>query len=175
MSLPALAKGLERTGVPSGCPGPTCRQKAHETTRLRAARYGILGTSPEFSNCSNRGLLCKLPVYRFSIAETSCGADDLAFSGGPNYTKCIGRDEADSFNKTLAIKSKHDVSVQVAGPGRESSHGKGSLVVHIELTCPDQQQSSADRSRRSGCGLQSMQAMSRRCSKPFRLKRRLKR
>jgi Mg2+-importing ATPase len=40
---------------------------------------------------------------------------------------------------------------------------------------PDQQQNSADRSRRSGRGLLPMQAMSRRCSKPFRLKRRLKR
>jgi len=40
---------------------------------------------------------------------------------------------------------------------------------------PDQQQSSADRSRRSGCGLLPMQAMSRRCNIPFRLKRRLKR
>jgi hypothetical protein len=30
-------------------------------------------------------LLCKWPVYRFSIAETTCGAVDLAFSGVPNY------------------------------------------------------------------------------------------
>ena len=43
------------------------------------------------------------------------------------------------------------------------------------MKLPDQQQSSADLSSRSGCGLQTMQAMSRRCSKPFRLKRRLKR
>jgi hypothetical protein len=45
----------------------------------------------------------------------------------------------------------------------------------IAIPQPDQQQNSADRSRRSGRGLLPMQAMSRRCSKPFRLKRRLKR
>jgi hypothetical protein len=46
--------------------------------------------------------------------------------------------------------------------------------IQIKLA-PDQQQSSSDRSRRSGFGLQSMQALSSRCSKPLRLNRRLKR
>jgi hypothetical protein len=49
------------------------------------------------------------------------------------------------------------------------------LFVEEIILEPDQQQNSADRSRRSGRGLLPMQAMSRRCSKPFRLKRRLKR
>ncbi|MBD2551583.1 hypothetical protein H6G65_18795 [Microcystis elabens FACHB-917] len=42
-------------------------------------------------------------------------------------------------------------------------------------TEPDQQQTSADLSSRSGCGLQPIPATSRRCSKLFRLNRRLKR
>jgi hypothetical protein len=79
MYLPALPMGSERTRVPGSCASPTCRQKAHETTRLRAARCGALGSSAEFSSGSNRGLLCKWPVYRISIAETSCGAVDLLF------------------------------------------------------------------------------------------------
>jgi len=48
------------------------------------------------------------------------------------------------------------------------------MMVVVKIP-PDQQQSSADRCRRSGCGLLPMQAMSRRCNIPFRLKRRLKR
>ena len=40
---------------------------------------------------------------------------------------------------------------------------------------PDQQQSSADLSSLSGCGSQPIPAKSRRCSKPLRLNRRLKR
>jgi hypothetical protein len=48
-------------------------------------------------------------------------------------------------------------------------------LLNYAMKSPDQQQNSADRSRRSGRGLLPMQAMSRRCSKPFRLKRRLKR
>jgi len=62
---------------------------------------------------------------------------------------------------------------------REGSTKAGRWVVLPQSRSPnhepDQQQSSADLSSRSGCGLQTMQAMSRRCSKPFRLKRRLKR
>jgi hypothetical protein len=51
---------------------------------LRAARYGASGTSAALGSCSNRGLLWSKPVYRLLIAETSCAAVDLAFSGVPN-------------------------------------------------------------------------------------------
>jgi len=43
-----------RRREPSGYPGPTCRQKAHGTPRLRTTRYGFFfGTSAAFSSCSN--------------------------------------------------------------------------------------------------------------------------
>ena len=84
MFLPALPMASAWRRAPSDCPGPTCHQKAHGILRLRADRYGVFGTSAAFSSCSNRQLLCTRPVYRVSIAETSCAAVDLAFSGVPN-------------------------------------------------------------------------------------------
>jgi hypothetical protein len=45
-----------RRTTPSDFPGPVSRQKAHETPRLRAGRYGVFGTSAVISSCSNREL-----------------------------------------------------------------------------------------------------------------------
>jgi len=50
---------------------------------LWAAHYGASCTSATVNNGSNRGLPRSKPVYRFSIAETTCAAVDLAFSGVP--------------------------------------------------------------------------------------------
>jgi uncharacterized protein (DUF427 family) len=84
--------------TPSDCPSPTCRQKAHGTPRLWAARYGVSCTSAVLSSCSNRQLPWSRPVYRVLIAETSCTAIDLAFSGAPtndpwNNSVIANRDE----------------------------------------------------------------------------------
>ncbi len=87
-SLSALPKASEPRISPSGCPGPTCHPKAHGTPRLKAGRYGVFGTSAALSSCGNRHLTRSRPVYRVSVAETSCRAVDLAFSGGPNE-ECV--------------------------------------------------------------------------------------
>jgi hypothetical protein len=52
---------------------------------LKAGRYGVFGTSAALSSCGNRHLPLSQPVYRVSVAETSCPAVDLAFSGGSIY------------------------------------------------------------------------------------------
>jgi hypothetical protein len=41
----------------SGCPSPTCYRKAYGNPRLKAARYGVSGTTAALSSCSN----CRLP------------------------------------------------------------------------------------------------------------------
>ena len=72
---------------PSGSPDLTCRQKAHETPRLRAARCGVCDTYAAISSYSNRQLPCSSPVYRISMPETRCAAIDLAFSVVPICTR----------------------------------------------------------------------------------------
>ena len=68
---------------PSGCPGPICRQTEYGNPRSKAARCGVSGTSSACGCCSNRRLPCSRPVYRVTIAETSCAASNLPFSGDP--------------------------------------------------------------------------------------------
>ncbi len=83
--LPALPMASERRRAPGGAPDPMNGRKAHGTPRLRAARYGVSGTSAAFSSCSNRGLLGSKSAYRLSISETRCAAVDFAFSEAPKY------------------------------------------------------------------------------------------
>ena len=68
----------------SGSPGLTCRQKAHESPRLRVARCGVCDTYAAISSYSNRQSTCSSPAYRIAMPETSCAAVDLAFSVVPN-------------------------------------------------------------------------------------------
>ena len=63
----------------SGSPGLTCRQKAHESPRLRVARCGVCDTYAAINSYSNRQSTCSSPAYRISMSETSCVAVDLAF------------------------------------------------------------------------------------------------
>ena len=84
MYLPARPMASERRRPPSGCPGPICRQTEYGNPRSKAARCGVSGTSSACGCCSNRRLPCSRPVYRVTIAETSCAASNLPFSGDPN-------------------------------------------------------------------------------------------
>jgi hypothetical protein len=83
--MPLLSRLMAsaRRKVPSGSPGLTCHQKAHETPRLRVARCGVCDTNAAISSYSNRQLPCSTQVYRISMSETSCAAVDLAFSVVP--------------------------------------------------------------------------------------------
>ena len=53
------------------------------------------------SSCSNRQLPFSGPVYRVLIAETSCAAVDLAFSGVPKYMLTIATRFAKQFYSEL--------------------------------------------------------------------------
>jgi hypothetical protein len=54
MFLPELPMASETRRAPSGCPSPAGHQKAHGSPRLRAGRYGVIGTIAAFRGCSNR-------------------------------------------------------------------------------------------------------------------------
>jgi hypothetical protein len=83
----------------SGCFGPTCHRNAHGTPRLKAGRYGVFGTSAALSSCGNRQLPRSRPVYRVSVAETSCPAVDLAVQEALSSEAMITAEAVYSPNK----------------------------------------------------------------------------
>jgi type I restriction enzyme R subunit len=112
--------------------------------------------------------------------------DDLTYDPNELDRRVVAKDQIRTIIRTFRDRLPVDIF-----PGRkevpktlifakDDSHAEDIVeIIRDEFgrgnSFPDQQQTSADLSSRSGCGLQPIPATSRRCSKLFRLNRRLKR
>jgi hypothetical protein len=107
--------------MPSGSPGLTCHQKAHETPRLKVARCDACDTYAAISRNSSRQMTCSSLGYRFSKPKTNCAAVDLAFYVVPSYG---GRDRVTIRRFDGARKSSEANTVpKGTGPGIEQGAG----------------------------------------------------
>jgi hypothetical protein len=84
MLVPALPMVSARRRETSVHRAQCAAKTEHGTTRLRAVRYGVRGTSAAISDFSNRQLPCSWPYYRIYLLETTCAARVMALSVVPS-------------------------------------------------------------------------------------------